>query len=240
MPTVNLGASDLEFLDPALRQQAGTDELYLHENQLRELPAWLAEFTELRILDLSHQPLKAIPDLSRLKRLEFLYVSDLAVAELPATLGGLSSLLYLGATDNGLTSVPESLGRLRNLIELRLYNNRLTELPASYGNLANLRELHLDRNPINQLPATFDQLTELRILSLRANALTDFPVQVSRLPHLRHLDLRANHLTRLPDLPPDAFPALEKLDLRWLDIPAVPEWVHGLQDRGCAVYRTAA
>jgi Leucine-rich repeat (LRR) protein len=240
MPTVNLGASGLQFLDSALRQRAGIDELYLHENALTELPEWLAEFTDLRILDLSHQPLKAIPDLGRLKQLEFLYVSDLAIAELPATLGDLSSLLYLGATDNDLTSVPDSLGRLGNLIELRLYGNRLTELPEAYGDLAQLRELHLDRNAIERLPATFDQLTELRVLSLRANALTDFPVQLSRLPHLRQLDLRANRLIRLPDLPSDAFPALEKLDLRWLDLPAVPEWVHNLRHRGCAVYRTAA
>ncbi|MGY4772588.1 leucine-rich repeat domain-containing protein [Kribbella sp. CWNU-51] len=239
MPTVNLGGAGLQVLDSGLRQQAGVDELYLHENQLTELPEWLGELTELRILDLSHQPLKALPDLGRLQRLEFLYVSDLAITELPPTLGALTSLLYLGATDNGMTSVPESLGRLGNLIELRLYGNRLTELPESYGDLANLRELHLDRNAIDRLPATFDQLTELRILSLRANALTDFPVQLSRLPHLRHLDLRANHLTYLPDLPPNAFPALEKLDLRWLSLPAVPEWIHNLHDRGCAVYRTA-
>ena len=240
MPTVNLGGSGLRILDPSLRREVGVDELYLHENQLTGLPEWLAELTELRILDLSHQPLKALPDLARLEQLEFLYVSDLAITELPATLGELSSLLYLGATDNGLTSVPDSLGRLGNLIELRLYGNRLTGLPDTYGDLAKLRELHLDRNAIERLPATFDQLTELRVLSLRANALSDFPVQLSRLANLRHLDLRANRLTQLPDLPPDAFPALEKLDLRWLDVPVVPEWVHGLRRRGCAVYRTAA
>lgn len=238
MSTVNLGASGLRSLDVRLREQDAVDELYLHENQLTELPDWLGEFTELRVLDLSHQPLKAIPDLSRLKRLEFLYVSDLAITELPPTIGNLSSLQYLGATDNGLTSVPASLGRLSELIELRLYGNRLTELPTTYGDLASLRELHLDRNAIQRLPATFDQLTELRVLSLRANALTDFPAQLSRLPNLRHLDLRANHLTQLPDLPPDAFPALEKLDLRWLSLPSTPDWVHALHHRGCAIYRT--
>jgi hypothetical protein len=55
MPTVNLGASGLQFLDSALRQRAGIDELYLHDNELTELPEWLAEFTELRILDLRHR-----------------------------------------------------------------------------------------------------------------------------------------------------------------------------------------
>ena len=93
---------------------------------------------------------------------------------------------------------------------------------------------------MNRLPDTFDQLTELRVLSLRANAVTDFPVQLARLPRLRQLDLRANRITRLPDLGPDAFPALEKLDLRWLDLPAVPEWVHHLEHRGCLTYRTTA
>lgn len=77
-------------------------------------------------------------------------------------------------------------------------------------------------------------------MSLRGTALTEFPVALSRLPRLRHLDLRANRITWLPDLGPDAFPVLEKLDLRWLDLPVVPEWVHALERRGCLVYRTAA
>jgi Leucine-rich repeat (LRR) protein len=128
---------------------------------------------------------------------------------------------------------------LKQLEFLYVSDLQITELPDTYGDLRALRELHLDRNAIERLPSTFDRLTELRVVSLPANALTEFPVQLRRLPLLRHLDLRANRLDSLPDLAPDAFPALEKLDLRWLDLPVIPEWVNA-RHRGCTIYRTAA
>jgi Leucine-rich repeat (LRR) protein len=57
---------------------------------------------------------------------------------------------------------------------------------------------------------------------------------VAALPRLRVLDLRANGVTTLPDELADA-PALEKLDLRWNELRALPPPAKALADRGCFV-----
>ncbi len=53
---------------------------------------------------------------------------------------------------------------------------------------------------------------------------------------MRLMDLRGNPLTRLP-ANIAALPRLEKLDLRWVDTLAAPDWTARLEERGCVVYR---
>jgi hypothetical protein len=50
----------------------------------------------------------------------------------------------------------------------------------------------------------------------------------------RGLDLRANRFRRLPDFVA-ALPCLEKLDLRWNPLDALPRWSEELERRGCMV-----
>jgi Leucine-rich repeat (LRR) protein len=57
---------------------------------------------------------------------------------------------------------------------------------------------------------------------------------VAGLPRLRVLDLRANGLTTVRD-ELAAAPALEKLDLRWNDLAALPPAARRLEERGCFV-----
>jgi Leucine-rich repeat (LRR) protein len=52
---------------------------------------------------------------------------------------------------------------------------------------------------------------------------------------LTFLDLRNNRLRVLPAGIGD-LPHLEKLDLRWNQLAARPEWLPRLEQRGCLVY----
>jgi hypothetical protein len=56
-----------------------------------------------------------------------------------------------------------------------------------------------------------------------------------RLHELRQIDLRGTPLAHLPAAIA-ALPRLEKLDLRWVNLPA-PTWLLTLEARGCLVYR---
>jgi hypothetical protein len=98
--TIGFGASrtawgDLEGL---------TDFLYLHDNELTELP----------------------PSLMRLKRLRYLNISENAFEVLPESVTGMFGLIELRATDNRLTYLPPAISRLTRLRELHVRNNRLT------------------------------------------------------------------------------------------------------------------
>jgi len=149
------------------------------------VPAWFGQLTNLRTLDLGHNALTSVPDLSALTRLEILYLHDNALVALPPLP---VSLTYLNVSENPLRSI--ALGELPELIELRLLDLGLTEL--SLPRLLALRELHLRTNALTSVPESVRTLRELRVLDLRANRLTSVPDWLTDLPRLEKLDLRWN------------------------------------------------
>jgi leucine-rich repeat protein SHOC2 len=87
------------------------------------------------------------PDVSRLKHLRTLIVSDNALTALPAELGALTSLKVLEAENNRIAELPaEALERCVALENLRLAGNALTSV-APLANCASLVTLVVDRNP---------------------------------------------------------------------------------------------
>ena len=149
------------------------------------MPDWYGELTALRTLDLGHNRLESVPDLSKLTRLEILYLHDNALTDLPRLPG---SLTYLNVSENPLTELPA--WRLGALIELRALDLGLTTLPDF--ELPALRELHLRRNAFTEVPSVVRSLRELRLLDLRANRLASVPEWIVELPRLEKLDLRWN------------------------------------------------
>src|SRR5690349_16567600 len=83
------------------------------------------------------------------------------LAQLPATLGGLTRLNQLDLTGNQLADLPESVGGLLALQSLYLDENRAATFPSSIEKLVSLRELHLDKNQLVSLPATLGKFKKL-------------------------------------------------------------------------------
>ena len=94
---------------------------------------------------------------------------------IPASLGGLTSLVELDLGRNMLTgTIPASLGFLTELEKLNLGDNRLTgRISANLGNLANLQELWLNDNQLDRtIPPKLSDLTDLSEMHLSSNELT--------------------------------------------------------------------
>ena len=66
------------------------------------MPDFYGALTSLRTLDLGHNALTSLPDLSALTRLEILYIHDNALTALPALP---PSLTYLNVSENPLPSL---------------------------------------------------------------------------------------------------------------------------------------
>ncbi len=128
-----------------------------------------------------------MPDLSKLTRLEILYLHDNALTDLPRLP---RSVTYLNVSENPLTELPA--WHLEALIELRALDLGLTALPSF--DLPSLRELHLRGNAFSEVPEVVRSLRELRLLDLRANRLTAVPDWIVELPRLEKLDLRWNEV----------------------------------------------
>ena len=151
------------------------------------MPDWYGSLTGLRTLDLGHNALRVLPDLSALTRLEILYIHDNALGAVPALP---PSLTYLNVSENPLPALPSL--ELPNLIELRALELGLTSVPSL--SLPKLRELHLRTNALTSVPETVRGMHELRLLDLRANRLTSVPDWIVELPRLEKLDLRWNEV----------------------------------------------
>ena len=135
--TVDLAHNRLGRVPEVVRTwSALPDYLYLGDNGLTDLPAWLGTLTRLRYLGLD----------------------DNALQEMPSELGRCAALQEIRAAHNLLTHLPPELGALADLRELHLRGNRLTTLPASLQASRRLEFLDLRANPLGTLPAWLVEL----------------------------------------------------------------------------------
>lgn len=137
-----------EILPADLSAFTSLTKLSLRNTGITEAPAGLKTLPALDWLDLGENQFTAFPDPILIPNVKLLYLSDNAIAELPASIASLSKLSYLNLDRNQLTNLTAEIGNLPELVFLRLNGNKLTALPESLGNLKKLKRLYLKGNPI--------------------------------------------------------------------------------------------
>jgi Leucine-rich repeat (LRR) protein len=193
--------------------------------KLTELPESLCQLTQLQLLDLSNNQLKAMPEsLVQLSQLRSLNLSDNQLTTLLEWLGQLTQLQTLDISDNQLTALPESLGHLTQLQTLDISNNQLKAMPESLVQLSQLRSLNLSDNQLTTLPEWLGQLTQLQTLDISGNQLTVLPEWIGHFTQLHLLELRGNQLTALPESL-GHLTQLQSLNLSKNKLRSLPEWL---------------
>jgi len=97
--------------------------------------------------------LTGIPEsVTRLIKLNILYLGENQITEIPESITKLINLKGLYLHKNQLTEIPIQVIKLINLNRLNLNSNQLFEIPESITKLKNLEELHLDGNPLETPP----------------------------------------------------------------------------------------
>ena len=188
-------------IDLAGRQDNETQE-YIPHGLRGELPAELANLTELTSLVLSNNDLSgSIPsELGSLPNLMWLSLwQNVLSGAIPPELGGLSNLETLWLIYNDLSGpIPPELGGLEELRSLQLsYNNLSGRIPPELGDLSNLERLHLQSNDLSgPIPLELGGLEELRWLILWGNDLTgEIPPELGGLSNLEYLSLANSRLS---------------------------------------------
>jgi GTPase SAR1 family protein len=139
----------LNQLPDCLQLLRGLEVLQVNDCQLKSLPNWLGELTQLQTLTISN--------------------NHLTNGQLPACTQLLKKIRSITASNCQLIFLPKQLGELQELEELTLDNNYLTDLPISLGQLTKLKILFLNNNPLNpDLAAAYEQGTESVMQYLRA------------------------------------------------------------------------
>lgn len=112
-------------------------------NELTTLPPEIPfRLPHLRVLDLSYNRLKSLPDsIGYLFHLEELLISFNQLEAIPETIVYLKVLQKLDLSHNCITQLPDNLGKITTLAKLNVSHNKLASLPKSLGKLPNLRTL---------------------------------------------------------------------------------------------------
>lgn len=139
---------------------------------------------QIEILDLAHGQFTDLPNqLAQFSRLRVLFLSYNPITVLPTVLRDCTQLTMLGLKGCGLKQIPED-SLPPNLRWLVLTDNQLSELPTSFGELTQLKKLSLACNQLSALPDSMAQLQQLELLRLGANQLAATPDWVEALPNL--------------------------------------------------------
>ena len=191
-------------------------KLDVHGNQIKEIPSFLSELTEL---DISSNLLKTCP-----KGLE-----------------NLPNLVRLNLSYNQIHQLDPVIFELINLEELNLYNNHLETFPPELFNLINLRHLDFSGNDLNEIPSDFSKLKNLESLDFSEMGVNDstFSSSMKNLKSLKTLRMGAiyvnsgpgvgNELTFIPEWI-FSLDSLEELSLDYGYISEVSENISKLKN----------
>lgn len=143
-------------------------ELDLSGSGLKEVPAAITDINPLRKLDVSHNGLSTLPNLSTLKKLKKLNIGHNVFVVVPTTVTDVSSLHELTANNNQLVVLPQKMCKLKALKRLNVSCNQLQSLPDSLNDLPNIRTIDARDNQLTTVP-NLSKLNKLQRLDLMQN-----------------------------------------------------------------------
>lgn len=157
--------------------------LALRSADLEEVPPALRDLVHLRLLNLSGNPLRVLPQ----------------------WIGGLQDLTTLWLAHCELASVSESITPIRKLQALSVHSNQITSVAHDLGQLTELDTLVLAANPLERIPSEVFDLPKLISLdvscssfSRRKAVLTEVPADILRLQQLVELDVEGQPIATPP------------------------------------------
>ena len=192
----------------------GVKSLKLSES-LTRFPQELFSLSEtLEILDMSHNLLTVIPDLSSFKKLKIAFFSFNKLTAVPSAFRGCDSLYMLGLKGNQMVGFDEDILPY-SLSWLILTDNALTHLPRSIGKLTKMRKFPLAGNQLESLPDEMKNCRDLELIRLSANNLKEVPEWLLTLPKLSWLAFSGNPCSQVnvSEIKEVAYESLEMSEL---------------------------
>lgn len=183
-----------------LADEEQSEELFLSQMGLTELPQSIARLQSLKSIYLFGNQFKEFPKvLFLLKNLEKIYISNNQITELPKEIGNLKELQILDIKNNILSSFPNEFCNLQKLHTLYCSDNEFRELPDCVGQLKALKKLDFKGNIIQKIPEGIGGASFLENIDFSNNKIESIPTSLGDLTQLKKLHLANNQLSALPN-----------------------------------------
>ncbi|NJL14315.1 MAG: leucine-rich repeat domain-containing protein [Microscillaceae bacterium] len=114
------------------------------------------------------------PDIDSLRNLQYFYVVNEGLKDLPNSFGALRFMQHLYLSGNQFEAIPDTLYSLRHLKRLDLQKNQLKAVSDKIGQLVELEFLYLNDNPdLDYLPLEpLAKLKKLRYLNVKGTKIS--------------------------------------------------------------------
>lgn len=182
----------LEYLPDFAKNHLQLEILYLTKLNLTEMPEWVSNLKNLKILGFLLDPISELPEsllklttleqfvaqgtqLRKLKnifnnkKLKTIRVEGSKIESISNKISSLKECENFQITDGKLKSFPKEIFEMESLKQLILTNNELTILPDGIEKLSNLEFLNFSNNQIEFLPKGVHQIETLRQFYMSRN-----------------------------------------------------------------------
>jgi Leucine-rich repeat (LRR) protein len=174
-----------------VRRLKNLAELTLFITDIKRLPKWLGELTQLKCVNVetyNKSLIKNFEPVLKLPALTELFIDSPNVDELSPLIAECTVLTKLSLRF-GFDEVPPWLRNMRSLKLLHLECGGFTALPEWFGELSALENLRIKDTELLELPSSFANLTSLKILALDSNAITELPDYIGTFTRLEELSV---------------------------------------------------
>lgn len=175
--------------------------------QHKNLPTGLSQLTQLRKLSLNKNEYSLKTnweELEKMQGIESLELSQSLVnlrGKVPKVIFSLKKLQFLYLDNNKLKQLPGEISQLKELITLDLSNNKLSQLPYEISQLKELVTLELGNNQFRDFPDLLLLLPKLRNLTINAEAINNIPFELFDMLALKTLNITGKNAKKYPAIP---------------------------------------
>lgn len=191
--------NELKELSKRLETSRTKDQLNLSNRNLKEIPFFVQQLTNLKYLYLDNNKLIFVPEIGQFTQLEEISIENNQLTLIPESFCNLKNLKCLNLSKNNLKCISSQIfTSLTSLTSLWLNNCDLMYLPREVSCLKHLEKLGLKCNCLQDVPEELGSLTRLQWLNLEQNQLSSLPEQLSQLKSLAYLNLNKNKFEEIP------------------------------------------
>uniref|UniRef100_A0A670JDN7 Leucine rich repeat containing 2 n=1 Tax=Podarcis muralis TaxID=64176 RepID=A0A670JDN7_PODMU len=198
-----------EFPD-SLKEQTHLKEWHISNTMITTIPAYIALFQELRVLELPSNLITELPtEIGRSPAPQtspLLFIITfcaelkgsmhfLHIFRLLSNLSNLKKVTFVDVSANSFPSIPICVLRMSSLQWLDMSSNNLKDLPQDIDRLEELQTLLLQKNELTYLPQALVNMSKLTLLAVSGDKLVKMPTAICEsTTGLKFISLKDNPL----------------------------------------------